>query len=325
MADQLPPPTPGNEPPGDEPPGLPPPGDEPPGLPPPPLPAPSGVPPTQTDFIPAGRGPIGEPARAAWWKQKLWKLPLAAWIVLVTALIAIGIVAAVGGDDNAAIDEADAPTERNRTTTDEEGATADSTVVGTAAAEVTTPATEPATTTTPATTTSTTTAPTTTTQPERGTSPANAIPMGDPVLSAFTYAPEFSDAEWTGFLQGLVETGAGQFNDEPGRCLVLVGTVTPTKAEGAVSSGFDTPSVSMIADGRLVDSGILDCDTTALEANGYGWLLDAEVTVGTAYPFFAEFFLPGEATNPEAVVIGSATGTDALYFQPTFLESTPTP
>ena len=152
------------------------------------------------------------------------------------------------------------------------------------------------------------------------------LPMGDPVQSAFTFAPEFSDAEWTGLLQGLFETGTGQFNDEPGRCLVLVGTLTPTKAAGSVSSGFDTPSVSMIADGRLVDSGILECDTTALEANGYGWILDAEVTVGTAYPFFAEFLLPGDAaTNPEAVVIGSATGSDAIYFQPTILESIPTP
>jgi hypothetical protein len=149
--------------------------------------------------------------------------------------------------------------------------------------------------------------------------------MGDPAQSVFTYAPEFGGTEWTGLLQGLVETGTGQFNDEPGRCLVLVGTLTPTTAEGAVSSGFDTPSVAMIVDGRLVDSGVLDCDTTALEANGYGWILDAEVTVGTAYPFFAEFFLPGDAVNPEAVVIGSATGSDAIYFQPTILQSIPTP
>lgn len=43
---------------------------------------------------------------------------------------------------------------------------------------------------------------------------------------------------------------------------------------------------------------------------------------------FEHFYrnLPGDAaTNPEAVVIGSATCSDAIYFQPTILEGTPTP
>jgi hypothetical protein len=315
MADQLPPPTPDYDPPV------------------PPLaagqlPPPPGEPPNQTDFIPAGHGPIDGPGRDPWWRRKVVKLPLAAWIAIVGALVTVGIVAVATGDDDDAIESAENSPARTESASDE-GESDDSTVVDTAAAVVTTPLTEPSTTAEPAATTSTTTTTTAPavldTEPAGGTNPANARPVGDPVQSAFTYAPEFSDAEWTGFVQGLVETGTGQFNDTPGRCLVLVGTLTPTTAEGSVSSGFNTPSVSMIVDGRLVDTGFADCDTSGLEANGYGWILDAEVTIGTAYPFFAEFFLDADAPLPEAVVIGSATGDDAIYYQPTILESIPTP
>ena len=80
-----------------------------------------------------------------------------------------------------------------------------------------------------------------------------------------------------------------------------------------------------IVDGRLIDSGVIECDTAGFEANGYGWILDAEVTVGTTYTFFAEFFLPGDAANvPEAVAVGAATGAEAIYFEPTILEAIPT-
>lgn len=69
-----------------------------------------------------------------------------------------------------------------------------------------------------------------------------------------------------------------------------------------------------------------ECNVTDIEAAGYGWILDAEVTPGTTYPFYAEFILPGDPPpTPEALVVGRATSTDALYYEPTTLDTIPTP
>ena len=150
------------------------------------------------------------------------------------------------------------------------------------------------------------------------------LPVGDPTLSGFTYS-DFG-GEWDGFVSGLVETGAGEFNDAEGRCLVLLGTLTPTSIEdGSVTNPFNTPSVSMIVGGELVDSTVGECDVDEIEAAGYGWILEAEVTLGTTYPFFAEFFLPAGSAEPEVIVLGSASDSDALYFEPTLIEAIPAP
>jgi hypothetical protein len=75
-----------------------------------------------------------------------------------------------------------------------------------------------------------------------------------------------------------------------------------------------------------VDSAASECDTSDVEAAGYGWILDAEVTAGTTYPFYTEFFLPGDSpSEPEAIVLGSASGGDALYYQPSITNAVPTP
>jgi len=186
--------------------------------------------------------------------------------------------------------------------------------------------TDTTTATTTTTTTTTTTMTTTTTQPPIGLDPGSPIPVGDPEVSGFTYEEDYADAAWDGFVFGLVETGVGQYNDDPGRCLVLLGTVTPTSTEGAVSNSFNTPNFSIIVNGSLVDGGVSDCDTDAIEANGFGWILDASVTAGTTYPFYSEFFIPDSAgRDPEVVVVGSATGSDALYFEPTILTEIPVP
>ena len=144
-------------------------------------------------------------------------------------------------------------------------------------------------------------------------------------MSGFTYS-EFS-GEWEGFVSGFVETGKHRWNDDVGRCVVLLGTLTPTSIEdGAVTSGFSTPSVSLIAEGRLIDDDVNECDTSDIEDAGYGWILNAEVTVGTVYPFYAEFFLPGDPPpEMEVIVLGSATGDDSLFYEPTILDTIPTP
>jgi len=87
--------------------------------------------------------------------------------------------------------------------------------------------------------------------------------------------------------------------------------MTPTKIDdGVISSGFDTPSFGVIADGQLFDAGN-DCDTDPIEAAGYQRVLSAEVTAGTAYPFYAEFFVPGDA-QLEVLVAGRPNITNTI-------------
>lgn len=187
--------------------------------------------------------------------------------------------------------------------------------------EETTTSSVPSTTTTTEVSTTTTVASTTTTI-ELGT-PENPLPVGDELMSGFTYSTSLT--EWEGTVLGLVETDLGRFNDESGRCLVALGALTPTSIEdGTVTNMFSTPDLSVIVEGRLVDSEVNECDTSDIEAAGYGWILDAEVTTGTTFPFYTEFFL-AEGAEPEVLVLGSATGNNALYYQPTVLDSIPGP
>ncbi len=133
-------------------------------------------------------------------------------------------------------------------------------------------------------------------------------------MSTFTYS--LGDTTWEGFVGGLVETGPGRYNDDAGRCLVLVGTITPTAVDGAVTNPFSTPNFALIVDGQLVDSEVNQCDVDAIEAAGYQWILDAEVTQGTTYAFYDEFFIH-EGATVEVLVAGSAVSGDSLYFDPT--------
>ena len=160
-----------------------------------------------------------------------------------------------------------------------------------------------------------------------GGSPDDPLPVGDATLSGFAYEDIFLGASWEGFVSGLVETGPGEFSDSEGRCLLLLGTLTPTAIdEGSVTTGFQTPGISVIADGQQIQSEFGNCDTSIAEAAGYGWILEAEVTVGTTYPFYDEIFLAG-ATPPEleTVVVGDPSNSEALYYEPTVLSEIPAP
>lgn len=172
-----------------------------------------------------------------------------------------------------------------------------------------------------ATTSSTSTTSTTTEAGPTG-SPDSPLDLG----VGFTYSEAFSDVTWEGQIQAIVETDTGGFNDEPGRCLVVVGTLTPTEiSDGTITSGFSAPTISMIIDGQLLDSEVNDCDVDSVEAAGYGWILDAEVTVNTTYAFYDEFFLPEGTSDPQSLVIGNPRDDEALYYQPTTTPDIPTP
>ena len=130
--------------------------------------------------------------------------------------------------------------------------------------------------------------------------------------NGFDYV-HFDDSEWTGRLLDVVPAPVSRFVDEPGRCFLVLGEITPTQIDGLVSSGFSTPPIGGIADGRYIEDGAR-CDTDDAEAGGFGWILDAEVTVGTPYQFYAEVFVPESNSGAlNQVVIGNISGPVSVF------------
>jgi len=181
-------------------------------------------------------------------------------------------------------------------------------------------------------TTADTTVDTVTTEPVTSDStadtvPGQQLPMGDPDASVFTYEASFSGVSWTGYLAGVVEPAKGQYNEDIGNCVVLLGTLMPTALRtGHVSPAFDVPTMSLVAGGQQVESTSYSCDETAVEAAGYGAASDASLTVGTSYAFYTEFFVPGAVTpSLDSIAIGDPTEDGATYFTPSVVTTIPTP
>jgi len=140
--------------------------------------------------------------------------------------------------------------------------------------------------------------------------PAAAAPLN--ANATFTYS-EGPDAAWNGKLHEVRQADLGQFTAQTGQCYLVLGELTPTAIEGIVSNGFDTPSIGGIAGGRHITS-TFGCDTDAVEALGYDWILNAEVTVGTTFKFYSAIVVPEPNGNPlTQVIIGPAT-SDALVY-----------
>ena len=159
-----------------------------------------------------------------------------------------------------------------------------------------------------------------------GASLDRPLAVGDASVSGFSYQDEFLGADWDGAVLGLVASTPMDYVEEEGACYLLLGTLTPTAIdEGSVTSGFQSPQVSVIAGGQQIQAEGGTCDGSLAKAAGYGWILEAEVTVGTTYPFYAEIFLPGDTSSEiESVVLGDPSGSEALYYEPTILDTPPT-
>ena len=66
------------------------------------------------------------------------------------------------------------------------------------------------------------------------------------------------------------------------------------------------------------------CADEILKANGYQELNEAEVPVGTDYPYFVTFFVPGnDSITLDSAFVGDATGPDARYYDAALLEAVP--
>jgi hypothetical protein len=158
---------------------------------------------------------------------------------------------------------------------------------------------------------------------EGTTSTATLLPVGSP----FDYSDAYSDTSWTGTVLGVVALPRSQFSDgAPGTCLGIVGSLTPTAAEGLTSDPYSTPAFTALIGGRAIDNldSLFECDYQTAEAAGWGLPLDAEVTVGTVYPFLEPVFIAGdEAAVPDLIAVGDTSSTDAIYFEPTELPELP--
>jgi len=155
-------------------------------------------------------------------------------------------------------------------------------------------------------------------------------PMGDPVSSIFTGSSGLTTpaTEWEGTLLGLVETGTSSFNSESGRCLVLLGIATATAGPtDSNPNSFLLPPISMKVGDEYIYPDDNKCDTEAIRSKGYDWLINMDVPVGTAYPFFSEMFLPGDSTaEPQSVILGNpVAGDSAQFYEPTIITEIPAP
>lgn len=157
---------------------------------------------------------------------------------------------------------------------------------------------------------------------------SGTLPEGITSLAGaeFTYTDPFSETSWEALIDGLVAIEVDRFyDDEVGRCFAVIGIITPTAiGEGLVTDGFDTPDIGLIASGRSVQWNSFFCDDEALKASGYQELNEAEIPVGTAYPYFVSFFVPGDdSISLDSIFIGDASGADAIYYDAALLDTIP--
>jgi hypothetical protein len=227
-------------------------------------------------------GTVPKRSGAPWW--------LVAVIGVVTLLIGVGIGAATGGGGSD--DEAVAgPT----TSADEGPASEDSASDETASAE---PAPDAS-----------------------GGAGTATDPLAIDV--PWTYDTSFfgeNATQWEGSFEGLVTLPVHDYDDDANsRCFAVVGTMSPTSIadDAFTNSFFDTPDFEIVVAGTVQDEFGF-CDTDALDAAGYGALLDAEVSVGTAYKFYDAVYLPSSVTGDvDLIVLGNASDSEALFYQAT--------
>lgn len=139
-----------------------------------------------------------------------------------------------------------------------------------------------------------------------------------PVGSPFEYADGLGSTAWIGTVLGLVDLprSDSSVSGAAGRCVGIIGTVTPTATAGLTAQPFSTPPLSIVSGGRAVEStdSLSECDDAALEDAGWGVLFDAAVTAGTQYPFVEPVFLAGEpAPEPQLIAVGDTSSPGATY------------
>jgi len=142
------------------------------------------------------------------------------------------------------------------------------------------------------------------------------VPDEGPIGVGAEFSHTWLDRDmWMGRVTAIEPAPLGQFTNDAGRCVLVLGEITPTFIdEGIVSNPFTTPEIGVLVDGRYIEDGAR-CGTDAVEDRGFGWILGAEVTVNTPYEFFAQIFIPDvDDGTISHVVIGNHREPEAFIF-----------
>ncbi len=170
-----------------------------------------------------------------------------------------------------------------------------------------------------------------TTEPTASTVPATAPPTTEPpndglgtldnplpVGSEVTFVEEFGTDEWIVTVDSVVKLVNADYVDESdpiyfGECWAILGTATPVVIEdGLTSAAFTIPEMDVLTDlAQSVDNDAPGCESSDLQAEGYGELYDATVPVGSTFFFFSPFRITEAlGTSPEFVVVNNELAYD---------------
>ena len=139
---------------------------------------------------------------------------------------------------------------------------------------------------------------------------------------------------WEGAILGLIDSQqipvpppvAGGAAARAGRCVLILGWLRTGRA--TAEGSFVTPTVGLIADGRLMGSGgrLERCDATEPTFAGFGRLRELlNPASGDAYPFYQQVFIPETIRGvPEAIIVRYPWSRDQWFlFKPTVLSDLP--
>ena len=126
----------------------------------------------------------------------------------------------------------------------------------------------------------------------------------------------FEGAEWEVNLLEVLETTVDPRVDRAGRCFLVLGELTATVVNGTVNSGFETPRISGIVDGRHVDD-VTSCNTAAARARGFRAITSAEVGLGQTFRFYSAIFVSESRTGAlDQIIVGRPTLDGHLFDVP---------
>jgi len=117
--------------------------------------------------------------------------------------------------------------------------------------------------------------------------------------------------DWSVELSGVVETAVEGAVDNSSRCLVLLGTITPTDiADRTITPMNSAPPFGIRANGVYEPASMFACDVAEIEEQGYSSIGSVQLTAQTVFPFFDEFVIPADG-ELGAIVIGDPAASDA--------------